>query len=105
MVGTLAVRLPNLGAGVPFYGGQPPLEEVHRIEAPLQFHYAEFDERINAGWPPLEEALRAQGKSYEVYHYPGTNHGFHNDTTPRYDPEAARLAQERTLTFFRRHLG
>lgn len=104
MVGTLAVRLPWLAAGVPFYGSQPPVEEVPRIQAPLQFHFAENDPRINEGWPPFEEALRAHNKSYEVYFYPGTNHGFHNDTTPRYDEAAARLAQERTLTFFDRHL-
>lgn len=104
MVGTLAVRLPQLGAGVPFYGGQPPAEEVPRIQAPLLIHYAENDERINAGWPAFEEALRAHGKEYTVHFYPGTNHGFHNDTTPRYDPEAARLAQQRTIDFFNRHL-
>lgn len=104
MVGTLAVRLPWLGAGVPFYGGQPPADQVHLIQAPLLIHYAGTDERINAGWPAFEEALKAHGKEYTMYMYEGSDHGFHNDTTPRYDPEAARLAQERTMEFFRRHL-
>jgi carboxymethylenebutenolidase len=104
MVNTLAVRLPNLGAGVPFYGGQPPAEDVPRIQAPLMIQYAELDERVNAGWPAYEQALRANGKSYVMHMYPGTNHGFHNDTTPRYDEAAAKLAQERTIAFFDQHL-
>jgi len=104
MVNTLAVRLPNLGAGVPFYGGQPPVEDVPRIQAPLMIQYAELDERVNAGWPAYEQALRANGKSYVMHMYPGTNHGFHNDTTPRYDEPAAKLAQERTIAFFDEHL-
>jgi carboxymethylenebutenolidase len=104
MVNTLAVRLPNLAAGVPFYGGQPPVEDVPRIQAPLMIQYAELDERVNAGWPAYEQALRANGKSYVMHMYPGTNHGFHNDTTPRYDEAAAKLAQERTIAFFDQHL-
>jgi carboxymethylenebutenolidase len=104
VVNTLAVRLPNLGAGVPFYGGQPPVEDVPRIRAPLMIQYAELDERVNAGWPAYEQALRANGKSYVMHMYPGTNHGFHNDTTPRYDEAAAKLAQDRTIAFFNQHL-
>jgi len=104
MVNTLAVRLPNLGAGVPFYGSQPASEDVPSIRAPLMIHYAEFDERINAGWPAYEEALQANGRSYVMHMYEGVNHGFHNDTTPRYDEEAAALAQRRTIDFFNEHL-
>ena len=104
VVNTLAVRLPNLGAGVPFYGGQPPAEDVPRIQAPLMIQYAEIDERVNAGWPAYERALRANGKHYVMHMYAGTNHGFHNDTTPRYDERAAKLAQERTIAFFNQHL-
>jgi carboxymethylenebutenolidase len=104
MVGTLAVRLPNLGAAVPFYGSQPDPDDVARIEAPLLIHYAGLDERINAGWPAFEEALQASGKTYTMHMYPNANHGFHNDTTPRYDEAAATLAQERTIAFFNEHL-
>ena len=105
MVNTLAVRLPNLGAGVPFYGSQAAAEDVPRIQAPLLIHYAGLDERINAGWPAYEEALRANGKTYVMHMYDGVNHGFHNDTTPRYDDaDAATLAQERTIAFFDEHL-
>jgi carboxymethylenebutenolidase len=104
MVNTLAVRLPNLGAGVPFYGSQPAAEDVPRIQAPLLIHYAELDERINAGWPAYEEALEANGKTYTMHMYEGVNHGFHNDTTPRYDEAAAKLAEERTIAFFNEHL-
>ena len=104
MVNTLAVRMPELGAGAPFYGSQPAAEDVARIRAPLLIHYAELDERINAGWPAYEEALEAAGKTYTMHMYPGVQHGFHNDTTPRYDPDAAALAQERTITFFNEHL-
>lgn len=105
MVNTLAVRLPDLGAAAPFYGGQPPADQVSGIEAPLMIHYAGLDERINAGWPAYEAALDAAGKVYTMYMYENTNHGFHNDTTPRYDEAAAQLAQERTIAFFREHLG
>jgi len=104
MVGTLAVRVPGLAAGVPFYGGQPRAEDVAKINAPLQIHYAGTDERINAGWPAFEAALKAAGKTYEMHMYEGTQHGFHNDTTPRYDEAAAKLAQERAMAFFNRHL-
>jgi carboxymethylenebutenolidase len=105
MVNTLAVRLPNLGAAAPFYGGQPPADQVARIRAPLMIHYAGLDERINAGWPAYEAALKAAGRNYTMHMYENTNHGFHNDTTPRYDEGAARLAQERTIAFFREHLA
>lgn len=104
MVATLAVRLPDLAAAVPFYGSQPAAEDVPRIQAPLMIHYAGLDERINAGWPSFEAALQASGKSYVMHMYEGANHGFHNDTTPRYDEVAARLAQERTMAFFNEHL-
>ena len=101
----LAVAYPNLGASVPFYGRQARAEDVPAIRAPLLLHYAELDERINAGWPAYEAALKANGKQYTAHMYPGVNHGFHNDTTPRYDEAAARLAWERTLAFFGQHLS
>ena len=101
----LAVRIPNLTAAVPFYGSQAPVAEVPKIQAPLLLQYAENDERINAGWPAYEAALKANGKKYEAHFYPGTNHGFHNDTTPRYDEAAAKLAWDRTLGFFKKHLS
>lgn len=104
MVNTLAVRLPNLAAAVPFYGGQPDAADVPRIQAPLLIHYAGLDDRVNAGWPAYQEALDAAGKTYTMHMYEGVNHGFHNDTTPRYDEEAAMLAQERTIAFFNEHL-
>ncbi len=104
MVGTLAVRMPELDAGVVFYGSQPDADDVPRIQAPLLINYAGLDERINAGWPAFEAALEEHGKTYIVHMYPGVNHGFHNDTTPRYDEEAATLAQERTIAFFNEHL-
>jgi carboxymethylenebutenolidase len=101
----LAVAYPNLAASVPFYGRQPDTADVPAIEAPLLIHYAEMDERINAGWPAYEEALIAAGKTYTAHIYEGVNHGFHNDTTPRYDEEAATLAWDRTLAFFAQHLS
>ena len=104
MTNTLAVRIPDLAAAAPFYGGQPSAEDVAKINAPLLLHYAELDQRINAGWPAYEEALKANGKTYTAHIYPATNHGFHNDTTPRYDEEAAKLAWERTIAFFSEHL-
>jgi carboxymethylenebutenolidase len=104
LVNALAVAYPELAAGVPFYGRQPVAEDVAGIEAPLLVQLAELDERINAGWPAYEEALKAAGKDYEVHIYPATNHGFHNDTTPRYDAQAAQLAEERTIAFFKQHL-
>ncbi|HKJ02383.1 MAG TPA: dienelactone hydrolase family protein [Longimicrobiales bacterium] len=104
VVNLLAARLPGLAAGVPFYGAAPPLEEVPDIRAPLMIQYAGLDERVNAAWPDYKRALDENGKTYTMYMYEGANHGFHNDTTPRYDPEAARLAQERTMAFFNEHL-
>lgn len=104
VVNTLAVRMTDLAAGVPFYGTQPPAEDVARIQTPLMIHYAELDERVNAGWPAFRDALEAHGKTYVMHMYEGANHGFHNDTTPRYDEAAARLAQERTIGFFNEHL-
>jgi len=100
----LAVRLPDLAASVPFYGVQAPATDVPKIKAPLLIHYAENDERINAGWPAYEAALKANGVKYQTHFYPGTQHGFHNDTTPRYDEAAAKLAWSRTLAFFKEHL-
>ena len=96
----MAVRIPDLGASVPFYGGQPAVADVPRINAPLLIHYAGLDERINAGWPAYEAALQANGKTYTMHMYEGANHGFHNDTTPRYDETAATLAWRRTVDFF-----
>ncbi|WP_299812551.1 YghX family hydrolase [uncultured Roseibium sp.] len=104
VVNAIAVAYPELAAGVPFYGRQPDAADVAKIEAPLMLQYAELDERINAGWPAYEEALKAAGKDYVAYVYPGVNHGFHNDTTPRYDDEAAKLAEERTVEFFKKNL-
>jgi carboxymethylenebutenolidase len=101
----MAVAYPDLGASVPFYGRQAAAADVPRIQAPLMLHYAELDTRINEGWPAMEAALKANGKRYEAHIYPGVNHGFHNDTTPRYDAAAAELAWERTLGFLRTHLG
>lgn len=100
----LAVAYPDLAASVPFYGRQPAVEDVPKIEAPLLIHYAGLDERINAGWPDYEAALKANGKTYTAYIYEGVNHGFHNDTTPRYDAAAAELAWSRTLEFFAANL-
>ena len=105
VVGLLAVRLPDLAAAVPFYGAQPPASEVAAIKAPLQIHYAGNDDRINAGWPAFEKALHDNGKTYEMHMYANTEHGFHNDTTPRYDEKAAKLAWSRSLAFFNKHLG
>lgn len=105
MTNTLAVRIPEVvTAAVPFYGGQPSAEDTAKIKAELLLHYAEHDERINAGWPAYEEALKANGIKYTAHMYPGVNHGFHNDTTPRYDEEAAKLAWQRTIDFFKAKL-
>lgn len=100
----MAVRLPDLAAAVPFYGGQPPVEDVPKIEAPLLLHYAALDTRVNEGWPAYEQALKANHKEYTAYMYPDVNHGFHNDTTPRYDKAAAQLAWQRTIDFFKEKL-
>lgn len=101
----LAAKIPSLKASVPFYGGGVPAEDVPAIKAPLLIHLGELDERVNAGWPAYEEALKANGKDYEMHMYEGANHGFHNDTTPRYDAHAAELAWARTLAFFEKHLS
>ena len=100
----LATKLPDLAAAVPFYGGQPAAADAARIKAPLLIHYAENDERINASWPAYETALKAAGVKYEAFFYPGTQHGFNNDTTPRYDADAAKLAWSRTVAFFNKNL-
>ncbi len=105
VVGAIAVAYPDLAAGVPFYGRQPPAEDVVNIQAPLLIHYGELDDRINEGWPAFEAAMNAAGTDYTMHMYPGANHGFHNDTTPRYDAEAAALAEERTIAFFQEHLS
>ncbi|MCB9943577.1 MAG: dienelactone hydrolase family protein [Geminicoccaceae bacterium] len=101
----LAVAYADLSASVPFYGRQADAADVPKIQAPLMLHYAGLDERINAGWPAYEAALKENGKSYTAYIYPDVNHGFHNDTTPRYDEAAARLAWERTIAFFNENLA
>jgi carboxymethylenebutenolidase len=101
----LAVRIPELGAAVPFYGGQPSDEETAKIQSPLMLHFAELDQRVNAGWPEYEKALKKYEKEYTAYMYPDVNHGFHNDTTPRYNEEAAKLAWTRTIDFFKKNLG
>jgi carboxymethylenebutenolidase len=104
IVNYLATQLPDLAAGVPFYGTQPSAEDAARIKAPLLIHYAGADDRINAGWPAYEAALKKAGVSYEAFIYPGVQHGFNNDTTPRFDAAAAKLAWDRTLAFFNKHL-
>jgi len=104
IVNWLATRLPDLGAAVPFYGSAPPLEDVPNIKAPLMIQSAETDPRINASWPDYEAALKAANVTYSRHLYPGTQHGFNNDTTPRYDAEAAKLAWTRTLEFFNTNL-
>jgi carboxymethylenebutenolidase len=100
----MAVRITDLSAAVPFYGTQPGSEDVSKIKAPLLLHYAGLDTRVNEGWPAYELALKEQKKEYTVYIYPGVNHGFHNDTTPRYDKAAAELAWKRTIDFFNEKL-
>jgi len=100
----LATRIPDLGAAVPFYGMQPAAADAARIKAPLLIQYADNDERVNAGWPAYEAALKASNVSYTVYRYPGTQHGFNNDTTPRYDKTAAALAWQRTIDFLNKNL-
>lgn len=100
-----AVAFPDLGAAVPFYGRQPDPSDVGRITAPLLIHYAGLDARVNEGWPAYEAALKANDTTYEAYIYPEVNHGFHNDSTPRYDQAAAALAWDRTIDWFRTHLA
>ena len=104
IVNMLATRAPELAAGVAFYGSPPNLEDVPKIKAALLIQSAETDDRINAGWPAYEAALKASGVKYQMFMYPNTNHGFHNDTTPRYDEAAAKLAWSRTLAFFNENL-
>lgn len=105
IVNTMAVRIPDLAAAVPFYGAQPSAADTAKIKAPLLIHYAGLDERVDAGWPAWKAALDANHVRYREYTYPGANHGFHNDTTPRYDEAAAKLAWSRTLAFFDEHLA
>ena len=104
VVGAISVAYPELAAGVPFYGRQPASADVPKIQAPLLVQMGELDERINAGWPDFEAALKANNKTYEAYIYEGANHGFHNDSTPRYDEAQAALAWERTLGWFNTYL-
>jgi carboxymethylenebutenolidase len=104
IVNQLAVRMPDLAAGVPFYGRQVSTEDAAKIKAPLLLNFAEHDDGVNKTWPAYETALKANKVRYHAYIYPGTNHGFHNDTTPRYDEAAAKLAWSRTLAFFKEHL-
>ncbi|MES1163064.1 MAG: dienelactone hydrolase family protein, partial [Rhizobacter sp.] len=104
VVNLLATRLPDLGAGVPFYGAAPSLDRVAGIKAPLLLVFADNDERINAMWPPYEAALKAANVKFEAVKYPGTQHGFNNDTTPRYDQAAAATAWSRTIALFNRTL-
>lgn len=105
MANTLATRLPELSAAVPFYGAQAPAAEAAKIKASLLLHYAQNDDRINAGWPAYEAALKAAGVHYTVYYYRNTQHGFNNDTTPRYDEAAAKLAWQRSMDFFKANLA
>ena len=100
----MAVKIPTLNAAVPFYGGQPSAEETAQIKAPLMLQYAGLDTRVNDGWPDYETALKANNVEYEVFFYPDVNHGFHNNTTPRFDKEAADLAWNRTIEFFKNNL-
>ncbi len=100
----MAVRISSLAASVPFYGGQPAIDDVPKIKAPLVLHYAQLDSRVNEGWPAYETALKENKKEYTAYMYANTNHGFHNDTTPRYDKAAAELAWSRTIDFFNEKL-
>ncbi len=100
----LATQLPDLAAAVPFYGNHPPVEDAAKVKAPLLIHFAAVDERINAAWPAYEAALKAAGARYTAHLYPGTQHGFNNDTTPRFDAAAAKLSWDRTMAFFKERL-
>lgn len=104
IVNWLATKIPDLAAGVPFYGAQPSAAEAAKIKAPLLIHYAGVDERINAGWPAYEAALQKAGVNYEAHIYPGVQHGFNNDTTPRFDEATAKIAWDRTISFFNNYL-
>jgi carboxymethylenebutenolidase len=101
----MAVKVPDLAAAVPFYGGQPSSDQVPQIQAPLMLHFGELDKRVNEGWPAYEQALKDNNKEYQAFMYPQANHGFHNDTTGRYDKEAAELAWNRTIDFFKQKLS
>ena len=105
VVNILATQIPELAAAVPFYGGPPPVQDVPKIKALLLIHYAGLDQRVNAGWPKYEAALKAAGTRYETFIYPGVQHGFNNDTTPRFDAEAAKLAWQRTTAFLKKNLA
>ncbi len=105
VVHTMATRMPDLAAAVPFYGNSPAPEEAAKVKAPLMVQLAAVDDRINAAWPAYEAALMAAGVNFVTYQYPGTQHGFKNDTTPRYDPAAAKLAWDRTVGFFKAKLA
>ena len=104
IVNMLATRVPELAAAVPFYGGAPPVVDVPKIKAALLLQFAETDERVNAAWPPYEAALKEAKVPYEAHIYPGTQHGFNNDTTPRFDEKNAKLAWERTMAHFAKHV-
>ncbi len=101
----LATQIPDLAAAVPFYGNHPPVADAAKVKAPLLIHFAAVDERINASWPPYEAALKAAGVRYTAHQYPGTQHGFNNDTTPRFDAPAAKLSWDRTMAFFKQTLS
>jgi carboxymethylenebutenolidase len=100
----MAVKVPTLSGAVPYYGGQPPVEEVSKINAPLLIHYGELDTRVNEGWPNYEKALKEANKVYTMHMYPKANHGFHNDSTPRFDKASAELSWQRTIDFFKAKL-
>ncbi|MDP3205938.1 MAG: dienelactone hydrolase family protein [Hydrogenophaga sp.] len=100
----LSTQLPDLAAAVPYYGNHPPVEDAAKVKAPLLIHFAAVDERINAAWPAYEAALKAAGARYTAHLYPGTQHGFNNDTTPRFDAAAAKLSWDRTMAFFKERL-
>jgi carboxymethylenebutenolidase len=104
VVNAMAVRFADLAGGVPYYGGQPAAADAAKIKGPLLIHYASEDERVNAGWPAFESALKANGVRYDMHMYPKTQHGFHNDTTPRYDEAAAKLSWQRTVDFFNKNV-
>jgi carboxymethylenebutenolidase len=104
-VNVMATRFPDMAAGVPYYGAQPKAEDAARIKSPLLLHYASEDERINAGWPAFDKVLTEHGVKHQGFIYPNTQHGFHNDTTPRYDEAAAKLSWQRTLEFFKANLA
>ena len=105
VVNALAVAYPEMAAGVPFYGRQAAVADVPKIQSPLMYQFGELDERVNATWPDTEAALKANNKVYEAHIYPGANHGFHNDSTPRYDAEMAQLAWDRTIGWFKTYLS